>query len=629
MAIFPKKIALKNSRNAQGRLEELIGNSSLSPGELVYQTQGETYNLYGRTAQGTIKKLGAESFTTPQVRGFTYEPFIASNFGGTITLSTPPETQEEDLLVVLLTFRSVNAQVETPDITAVGWESHFPANLPATNNSVWTIPGLPGVDPVYMFAQVLTRSADAEGAQSFDVAIDYDFATSGHDGASATVVALYDESFRLGVYGIDGTRSVQGDTPYVSMDTPANIFNLGMAYGDFGIVTQQPGALSDYGIPENPIDGWSYISGDHATNLTTTAADQPSLSTVGYTSSATGFSAARSNPYTLPTLDEGGRAGLIYVSIAAKGGAIPNIKTIDEIEDVDTSSVLPDVGDMLTWNGSTWIPSAQPPLMGSPTGTVVRINETLNSTAGEATATKIGSSGFLVSLQTDQAAWVVGYNSAAARTADSGRAFGDDPIAGDGVLFEALCDGLNLVYATPGTAYFNAEPSGAEAIYLNVRDSSTSLAVDCLVTINAYKHQGFNQFGTSRISTSVVPDASGKGVFTDIGQSGQFASALCNSTETPWLTFYTTEAARDADARGFGQAIPDGSGIACDFYLASGVKQSATPSKFYHNADFIASEAIYFKVRNSSNTPITDEVFVEAYAEGEITTIDGGTFGSG
>lgn len=163
-----------------------------------------------------------------------------------------------------------------------------------------------------------------------------------------------------------------------------------------------------------------------------------------------------------------------------ENGALVSIKaditssSIDELNDVDTSTVAPVIGQKLTWNGSNWVPDF--------TG---RISDSGSAVSGELVLTGLGSSGIIWKVGSDLDAWIVVYGSAADRTADALRSYGTDPVPGSGVQGEWYVTGGTTVLATPAPTYFNNDTNETNAIYLAVKDQVGS-PVNATVTVYAY-----------------------------------------------------------------------------------------------------------------------------------------------
>ena len=101
---------------------------------------------------------------------------------------------------------------------------------------------------------------------------------------------------------------------------------------------------------------------------------------------------------------------------------------------------------------------------------------------GDVTLTGTSRAGQFISVEASCASWITFYSSTAARTADRGRAQGENPGQGNGVLMEVFTDQAETVLITPAVHYFNNEPNEASEIYAKVVNlDSTAQAV----TINA------------------------------------------------------------------------------------------------------------------------------------------------
>lgn len=198
----------------------------------------------------------------------------------------------------------------------------------------------------------------------------------------------------------------------------------------------------------------------------------------------------------------------------------PQITSIDDLEDVDTSTTAPLNGQALVWNASKldWVPGDVASVggvskiiagtnieispssgegevtinalgggggAGNGSGAGIHLEETQTSVSGLATFSALGMSGILQNVSSVDSAWIVLYSSDAQRSADSSRAFDEDPLPGSGVLFEAYVGAGGIVTATPGTTYLNSEEPTVEAIYARVRDQDGN-SVNTAVTVKAF-----------------------------------------------------------------------------------------------------------------------------------------------
>jgi len=78
----------------------------------------------------------------------------------------------------------------------------------------------------------------------------------------------------------------------------------------------------------------------------------------------------------------------------------------------------------------------------------------------------------LYKIETDGAAWVRIYVDSASRTADAGRAEGDDPAPDAGVIAEVITTGAETVLISPGVFGFNNDTPVANTMYVAVTNKS-------------------------------------------------------------------------------------------------------------------------------------------------------------
>jgi len=323
------------------------------------------------------------------------------------------------------------------------------------------------------------------------------------------------------------------------------------------------------------------------------------------------------------TVDAQGR-----ITAAANGTGGGGATSIGDLTDVDTTTTPPTNDQALIWNGTAWVPGdvAASGGGGSIAGTILQKSETQTAASGAATFVELGASGILVDITSSLEAWIVLYPTAADRTADAARAYGDDPAPGTGVLAEFYVTAGGTVLASPGTTYFNNDTPDADALYVAVRDQAGA-NVDSQVAIKAYVHQNFGGTGTNRVADSGTA-ASGTLTLTGMGQTGQFCTVT--SSLDAWVAFYGSAADLAADnARTFGTDPAPGSGVQAEFYIAAGTTVLATPGAMYFNNDTSPTDAMYLAVRDQAGASVDSLITVKVYAETSYTGISGGTFGSG
>jgi len=264
------------------------------------------------------------------------------------------------------------------------------------------------------------------------------------------------------------------------------------------------------------------------------------------------------------------------------------------------------------------------------------VSETATTAAGLVTFEEIGLSGILVEFGCDADAWITLYPTAALRTADTGRAFGEDPQPGSGILSEAYILAGTSVLATPGTVYFNNDTPATSAVYALVRGTDGTLIDSATVGVKAYpsvtgvssggEDGGGGSTGTRLSETQSAAD--GKASFAGLGHSGAIVSVA--ATVPAWIAVYGSEADRTADSsRAFSTDPALGSGVFAEFYVEADQAALATPGTTYFNNDLVMTEAMYVAVRDMEGNDLSCDVTIVAYGNQIITSISGGTFGSG
>jgi len=163
---------------------------------------------------------------------------------------------------------------------------------------------------------------------------------------------------------------------------------------------------------------------------------------------------------------------------------------ISELADVSNNS--PSTNDVLTWNGSTWIPAAAQG--GSGGGATLGSRQifsgsTSNSHANNASQnlTIAAYKGYvLYKVKVSQPAWVTLYVSSATRISDISRLITEDPSPGSGILAEAITQSSSeTVLFTPALIGYNDDSTPTTNIYLKVVNKSgftQSINVEITVT---------------------------------------------------------------------------------------------------------------------------------------------------
>ncbi len=159
---------------------------------------------------------------------------------------------------------------------------------------------------------------------------------------------------------------------------------------------------------------------------------------------------------------------------------------ITNLGDVDTTTTAPQVGEVLKWDGSNWVPGTDA-TGGASTGLSSRTtaSATVNGLAdgGDADLTFTAAKAFsLLKIQTSHAAWVTLYTDTTARVNDVPRTETTDPLPGSGVIAEVITSDGATQIITPGTIGWNNDPVPSTNIYAKVVNKSGSQA-DITITI--------------------------------------------------------------------------------------------------------------------------------------------------
>ena len=159
---------------------------------------------------------------------------------------------------------------------------------------------------------------------------------------------------------------------------------------------------------------------------------------------------------------------------------------ITNLGDVDTTTAAPQVGEVLKWDGSNWVPGTDA-TGGASTGLTSRTTAAATATGladgSDANITITAAKAFsLLKIQTSHAAWVTLYTDTTARGNDVPRTETTDPLPGSGVLAEVITSDGATQIITPGTIGWNNDPVPSTNIYAKVVNKSGSTA-DITVTL--------------------------------------------------------------------------------------------------------------------------------------------------
>ena len=154
---------------------------------------------------------------------------------------------------------------------------------------------------------------------------------------------------------------------------------------------------------------------------------------------------------------------------------------VDNLSDVDTSTVAPTDGQALVWDNTAgkWEPGTVSGGGGGLSGRQTASAQTASIADGVAADLSItaAKSYGLITIQTSHAAWVTLYTDAASRTADASRTENTDALPGTGVIAEVITGGAATQLMTPGVFGFNNDSTPSTTVYAKVVNKSGSTQV--------------------------------------------------------------------------------------------------------------------------------------------------------
>lgn len=347
------------------------------------------------------------------------------------------------------------------------------------------------------------------------------------------------------------------------------------------------------------------------------------------------------------TITDGG--ALVYDANAGQwvqGDSIPT--GLDDLQDVDVTTVTPDPGQTIVWNGFAWVPGDS--AGGGTSGGVATTRVTVSATVGDVAAdtdayielTTMGSSGQFVDAKCSKPAWVRFYPTAAARAADSARAIDEDPTPGGGVLLEYLTVLDNEeVLITPGSVYYNSDEEVDERIYVAIRNiGSETEDIEITQTVYYAQTANINTGRVSNVTTLPIFPVGGYafGTVRNTGKMGTFVSVQADKDCR--IVFYTNKDARQQDLTRADYNSPlAGSGVLLEIIAEANVSYEITPARQYFNTETLDGiDEVYITAFNMGQSPspltlntvmVPIEGQILAAITGNVTQINGGTFGSG
>jgi hypothetical protein len=178
-----------------------------------------------------------------------------------------------------------------------------------------------------------------------------------------------------------------------------------------------------------------------------------------------------------------------------------------------------------------------------------------------------------------------------------------------------------------GTLAFNIKDLDSNGVVSSLTDGFHIMVVNVSPKNSSGGSGGGGGSSAARL-TEAQTAASGIATFAGIGHSGTLVEVT--SSLDAWIVLYDSASSRTADnGRAYNTDPASGSGILAEFYITAGTTVLATPGTTYFNNDTSVTEAVYAAVRDQAGSNVDSVVTITAYGNQSITSVSGGTFGSG
>ena len=589
--VFPQAQALGDLRDVYlSSYDEIKNNAPLVWNKTAgYWTSGSEF----RPAP-----FGSASFVD-----YAVDPTSGTRSSITISL---PNHKKGDLLIAVIMYRSDAGNVTAP----AGWTDEGDHGVIGQGS---------GAAPWEFGEQrlrVFTKEADlGEPAQ-------IDFVTDGSDpNRMAGIIVSAAESAFNGVFS-----DVAGEGPTIAGNAPQTSSNLVVSHwilADAGVETSSvtdPNNKYVQLTPEGVVDGrlaaaWGYGGATMTTTHSTTAVqpgsgndDTAQIVISVRLDSVLNLDVISDVEYSpLPQTDD----ILIYDQDTWR----PAANSLANLG--DTNIVNPADTEVLQYNGTEWVNAGAPAydisgndlgdigdvtLSGTATGDFLRwdgtqwVNDTLefSDITGDVT--------FGLAALTD-------VDDALAPTEDQVLSYnGTQWVAASRVISDAA--DVDTETATPGVGSFLAWDGANWVPAIPVSDTNNGISL------------------ASYTVDTVATGADGNGVFSSMGSMAQMVEIV--SDADCWLTFYANDAARVADANRVYAADPlPGSGVLAEFNLTQAIPVTVTPPIQLFNNSQPVQDAFFILARLQDGTTIEATITLAAYSTGIVTSISGGSFGSG
>lgn len=428
MAVFPDRIVLKNSIDADADIRNAIGfggSDEVVPGEIVLGLSAGKATLYTKDAQGTVVVMGsASNFTNPMT---TAGDMLFTNANAE-TARLPIGTSDQILRASTgnepewYTPLFINGLVEdtTPQLGGALDVQNFHIVSTGTNDIVFGPPGSQSVkirgnlDDARLSLNSFGNNYSVElKAPPASANANYTLTLPGGPGSAGQVLST------------DGSGTTSWITAGGSIDT-----SLLGDLQDVTITNVESGEILQY-------DGSSWVN-----------------------ASVTGVDLGSASIGDLGDVDLSGVSDgnlLQYNSSSGKwlpaspSGTDVSGANIGDLNNVDNTTNALATGDVLEYNGTDWVnvQSRQNSLRTYSLSRAVNASRNFNLPASM--------SGILISMTSTIDAWITIYSDNTSRTNDASRPFTKDPDLSSGVIVDAYLTANVELLLTPAIPYFSGD----------------------------------------------------------------------------------------------------------------------------------------------------------------------------
>lgn len=716
MAVFPDRIVLKNSTDSSASIISEIGaggNDPITQGEIVLGIEPGNVQIYTLDSSGNVITIATGSAAA---RAIVSDTAPTVGIGG-IPLSEGDLWYKGDngvfhvyynsawveisgsgisslalggLSDVTLSTTPTNGQVLTYQSGSGEWTAADNASIPVaeTGDLITSIDSVPYRLPIGDQDQVLTVSAGGEVEWADPVAVSVSELSDLTDVDNALApsvgqVLVYNDTtsqWEAGSVSGTGTVTSVGLTAGAGIEvaggpvTSSGYIGVGLAPTGVASGTYPAARItigSDGRISAASVSGINDLSDVNTINVAPADGDCLIWSDAMQRWRAGNITGAVTSIIAGDgiELDPANGTGNVTISVSAEG---PELGGIDDLSDVDTSTIPPVNGEVLAWDnvGGLWVPA--PPVIGAQImddltdvsastpedGQVLTWSDSesswVTSEAGQGTVSSVGIAGVngIISSGgpvTSSGSITVGlgqsgvtsgtYANPTINVDTYGRitSISDGELLQDPTVLEGdmiYNDGSNITRLARGTdgevltmdsgiptwsPPADPQPNVTYLDDLADVDTTATLPTDGQALI-------WDQVSSTWVPGTVsgaggaglymqetqTSSSSGEATFNGIGFSGVVQKVTAD-VDT-WLVLYSSAANRSNDSsRDYTSDPSPGSGVVFEAYILAGQTVEASPGTTYFNNDATPTEAIYAAFRTQIGNPIVSTVSISAY----------------